>query len=82
MSQDFAAGPSVAVDGSPFGKPCGVVLADSEFVAAADARVSVHVNALSYGTGIFGGIRAFWNPARSDWSSLAPLDTTPPRWPR
>lgn len=41
--------------------PCRVVLADGAFVDATDARVSVFANALSYGTGTFEGIRAFWN---------------------
>ena len=66
MSQDFATGPPTAVDSSPFGKPCGVVLADGEFAASEEAAVSVHANALSYGTGTFDGIRAFWSPARED----------------
>ena len=34
---------------------------DGAFVSLDDARVSVHANALSYGTGTFEGIRAFWN---------------------
>jgi branched-chain amino acid aminotransferase len=55
-----------AIDSSPFGKPCDIVLADGGFLSAADARVSVHANVLSYGTGTFEGIRAFWNPAHQD----------------
>jgi branched-chain amino acid aminotransferase len=61
-----AAGAGTVVDASPFGSPCGVVLADGEFVAAADARVSVYANVLSYGTGTFEGIRAFWNPGHQE----------------
>jgi branched-chain amino acid aminotransferase len=35
-------------------------------VPAADARVSVYANVLSYGTGTLEGIRAFWNPGHED----------------
>jgi branched-chain amino acid aminotransferase len=38
------------------------VFVDGEFVTLDDARVGVHTNALSYGTGTFEGIRAFWAP--------------------
>jgi branched-chain amino acid aminotransferase len=55
-----------ATDSSPFGKPCDTVLVDGEFLPAADARVSVYANVLSYGTGTFEGIRAFWNPGHGD----------------
>jgi branched-chain amino acid aminotransferase len=37
------------------------VFVDGDFVTLDEARVSVHTNALSYGTGTFEGIRAFWN---------------------
>jgi branched-chain amino acid aminotransferase len=62
MAQDLLQEPSAGIDSSPFGPPYGQVLADGEFVAEPDARVSVHANTLSYGTGTFDGIRAFWNP--------------------
>ena len=55
-----------ALDSSPFGTPCPVVLADGTFTDAADARVSVSANALSYGTGVFDGMRAFWNPGHEE----------------
>lgn len=55
-----------AIDSSPFGKPCEVVLVDGDFLPAADARVSPYANVLSYGTGTFDGIRAFWNPDHED----------------
>jgi branched-chain amino acid aminotransferase len=37
------------------------VFVDGAFVTVDDARLSVHANAVSYGTGTFEGIRAFWN---------------------
>ncbi|GAA1661567.1 branched-chain amino acid transaminase [Fodinicola feengrottensis] len=46
---------------NPFGAPCPQVAVEGEIVPADEARISVHANALSYGTGTFEGIRAFWN---------------------
>jgi branched-chain amino acid aminotransferase len=66
METDLIAEQPPAVDSSPFGRPCDVVFAGGEFVAAADARVSVYANVISYGTGTFDGIRAFWNPGHED----------------
>ena len=34
---------------------------NKQFVPLADAKVSIRTNALQYGTGIFEGIRAYWN---------------------
>ncbi|HEY3954368.1 MAG TPA: aminotransferase class IV [Streptosporangiaceae bacterium] len=62
MAHDLLEPARPGLDSSPFGPPYGLVLADGEFVAEADARVSVHASTLSYGTGTFDGIRAFWNP--------------------
>lgn len=44
-----------------FGAPCDWVLVDNEIVPAEQAQISVHAHALSYGTGTFEGIRAWWN---------------------
>jgi branched-chain amino acid aminotransferase len=41
--------------------PLPVVFVDGEFVPSEEARLSVHANAVSYGTGVFEGIRAGWN---------------------
>lgn len=41
--------------------PYPQIFLDGAFVSLDDGRVSVHANALSYGTGTFEGIRAFWN---------------------
>ena len=40
----------------------GWVFHDGAFVPFADATVSVATHSLNYGTGIFEGIRAYWNP--------------------
>jgi branched-chain amino acid aminotransferase len=47
-----------------FGVPYGWVYVDGEFLPAAEARLSVLANVVSYGTGTFEGIRATWNPTR------------------
>lgn len=44
-----------------FGAPLPWVFMDGEYVPNADARYSVHANALSYGTGTFEGMRAMWS---------------------
>ncbi len=36
---------------------------NKQFVPLADAKVSIRTNALQYGTGVFEGIRAYWNSA-------------------
>jgi branched-chain amino acid aminotransferase len=41
----------------------GVAYLDGRFVPLADAKVSIATHALQYGTGVFEGIRAYWNPA-------------------
>ena len=37
---------------------------DEEFVRLADAKVSIATHALNYGTGVFEGIRAYWDDER------------------
>lgn len=49
-----------------FGEPCPWVYVDGELVREPEARLSVHANALSYGTGTFEGIRAAWNEERGE----------------
>lgn len=53
--------PTVAVAPGGFGVPYGWVFVDGRIVRAEEAAVSVHAHALSYGTGTFEGIRAWWN---------------------
>src|SRR5688500_16820845 len=39
---------------------------DGEFKRLADANVSIATHALNYGTGVFEGIRAYWNAAQEE----------------
>ena len=41
----------------------GTAYLDGAFVPFADAKVSIATHALQYGTGVFEGIRAYWNAA-------------------
>lgn len=50
------------VTGNPFGTPCPLVNVDGEIVGDREAALDVHAHVVSYGTGTFEGIRAFWNP--------------------
>jgi branched-chain amino acid aminotransferase len=52
---------SSAAPPGPFGQPYRLVCVDGEVVEQAAAALSVHAHAVSYGTGTFEGIRAFWN---------------------
>src|SRR5438093_4939769 len=42
----------------------GVAYLDGKFTPLSDAKVSIATHALQYGTGVFEGIRAYWNPAQ------------------
>ena len=42
----------------------GIAYLDGKFTALADAKVSIATHALQYGTGVFEGIRAYWNPSQ------------------
>ena len=42
----------------------GVAYLEGKFTPLADAKVSIATHALQYGTGVFEGIRAYWNPAQ------------------
>src|SRR2546428_5931535 len=42
----------------------GIAYLDGKFTPLADAKVSIATHALQYGTGVFEGIRAYWNPAK------------------
>ena len=44
---------------------------DGEFVPIRDARVSVLTHAFNYGTGVFEGIRAYWNAADEQLYALS-----------
>ncbi len=55
-----AAGPSPAAEIAE----TGIAYLDGEFLPLADAKISVAAHVVNYGTGIFEGIRAYWNAAR------------------
>ena len=44
----------------------GVAYLDGSFVPLADAKVSIATHALQYGTAVFEGIRAYWNPTQGE----------------
>jgi len=47
---------------NPFGAPYPLVNVDGRLVDRSEAAVDIHAHVLSYGTGTFEGIRAYWNP--------------------
>jgi branched-chain amino acid aminotransferase len=49
-----------------------IAFVDGAFVPVAEAAVSVHANALSYGTGTFEGMRATWNADARELYLLEP----------
>lgn len=56
----------VEPEGMAFGTPYPWVFVDGAFVPAEEARLSVLANVVSYGTGTFDGIRAYWNAAQQE----------------
>lgn len=54
-----AAGPSPAAEIAE----TGVAYLDGQYLALAEARISIAAHVVNYGTGIFEGIRAYWNAA-------------------
>jgi branched-chain amino acid aminotransferase len=63
---------SSATRAGPFGRPFPWVFVDGEFLTEEEARLSVHANALSYGTGTFEGIRATWDEKGGELYLLEP----------
>lgn len=57
---------------SPFGRPYPLVYVDGEIVDETGAALSVHANAVSYGTGTFEGIRCTWNDEHGELYLLEP----------
>ena len=47
---------------------------DGSIVPLADAKVSVMTHALNYGTGVFGGLRGYWNNEEEQLFVFRPLD--------
>jgi branched-chain amino acid aminotransferase len=57
-----AAGPSPATEIPE----TGVAYLDGEFLPLADAKISIAAHVINYGTGVFEGIRAYWNAAQEE----------------
>jgi branched-chain amino acid aminotransferase len=51
-----------------------IVYFNGRFVALRDARVGILTHALHYGTGVFEGIRAYWDEAREELFALRILE--------
>jgi len=49
----------------------GVIFFNGEFVSEEEAKISVKTHAFNYGTGVFEGIRAFWNDKKEQLFVLA-----------
>ena len=47
---------------------------DGAIVPIADAKVSVMTHGLNYGTGCFGGLRAYWNPEQEELYAFRHVD--------
>lgn len=45
-----------------------------KFVPYSDAKVGVLTHGMNYGTGVFGGLRAYWNQAEEELFIFRPLD--------
>ena len=43
---------------------------DGEYVPVREAKVSVMTHAFNYGTGVFEGVRAYWNPVHEQLYGL------------
>jgi branched-chain amino acid aminotransferase len=63
--------PAAPGDAAPAQYDC--VFVEGEFVSSDAARLSVKANAVSYGTGVFGGMRATWNEEANELFLLEPL---------
>ncbi len=51
-----------------------IVHFENEFVPLRDARVGILTHALHYGTGVFEGIRAYWDDAEDELFVMRPFD--------
>jgi branched-chain amino acid aminotransferase len=51
-----------------------IVYFDNQFVPLRDARVNILTHALHYGTGVFEGIRAYWDDGEQELFLLRPLE--------
>jgi branched-chain amino acid aminotransferase len=51
-----------------------IVYFDNQYVPLRDARVSILTHALNYGTGVFDGIRGYWDDRQEQLFLLRPMD--------
>jgi branched-chain amino acid aminotransferase len=54
--------------------PESIVYFNHEYVPLKDARVSILTHALHYGTGVFEGIRGYWDEAQGELFLMRPID--------
>lgn len=45
-----------------------------EIVPYSEAKIGIMTHTLNYGTGVFGGLRAYWNPEQEQLYAFRPLD--------
>ena len=58
-----------------------IVYFGGEYVPLREARVGILTHALHYGTGVFEGLRAYWNDAQEELFVVRPLEHYK-RWKR
>ncbi len=51
-----------------------IVYFDGQYMHMGEARVGIMTHALHYGTGVFEGIRAYWNEAKKDLFIMRPME--------
>jgi len=56
------------------GNPNMIVYFGGKYVPLRDARVGILTHALHYGTGVFEGIRAYWNEAQQEMFVMRPVE--------
>lgn len=54
--------------------PQTIVYFDNRYVELRDANISILTHALHYGTGVFEGIRGYWNPDQHELFIVRPLE--------
>src|SRR5579859_3362535 len=64
--------PKIAAN-KPVVHPNTWVFNEGEFVRYNDAKLGLMTHALHYGTGVFEGIRAYWNPKKEQLYLLEPV---------
>ena len=54
--------------------PKTIVYFGGQYVPLAEARVGILTHALNYGTGVFEGIRAYWDEAQQELFVMRPVE--------